>query len=151
MISEKQVRNLVNQKIESTDIFVVDISVSTANAIRVVIDSDTNLSIKKCIEISRQVEHNLDRDAEDFSLEVTSFGLSEPLQLHRQYVKNIGRDLKINLANDTRTKGKLLEVSEEAIRIEKSLTKKEIKEGVNPIEVIAFQEIKQAKIEISFK
>ena len=71
--------------------------------------------------------------------------------MHRQYVKNIGRNLKITLANDTRTKGKLLEVSEEAVRIEKSLTKKEVKEGVNPIEMIDFKDIKQAKIEISFK
>ena len=151
MISVKQVRKLVNQRIEDTDIFVVDISISVANAIRVVLDSDTNLSIDECIAVSRQVEHNLDREAEDFSLEVTSFGLSEPLQIHRQYVKNIGRNLKIKLLDDSQIKGKLKKVTDAFIHIEKALTKKEIKEGVDAMNVIEIQAIKQAKIEISFK
>ncbi|RLD36584.1 MAG: ribosome assembly cofactor RimP [Bacteroidetes bacterium] len=151
MISVKQVRKLVNQRIEDTDIFVVDISISVANAIRVVLDSDTNLSIDECIAVSRQVEHNLDREAEDFSLEVTSFGLSEPLQIHRQYVKNIGRNLKIKLLDDSQIKGKLIKVTDTFIHIEKALTKKEIKEGVDAMNIIEIQAIKQAKIEISFK
>lgn len=151
MISVKQVRDLVNQRIEDTDIFVVDISVSVANAIRVVIDSDTNLSINKCIEISRQVEHNLDREEEDFSLEVTSFGLTEPLQMQRQYVKNIDRILKVKLLDDRQVKGKLTKVDDKAIYLERTLTKKEAKEGLESLLIVEFEEIKQAKIEISFK
>lgn len=151
MITVKQVRDLVDQRIEGTDIFVVDITVSAANAIRVTVDADSGVSIEKCIEVSRQVEHNLDRETEDFSLEVTSFGLTEPLQLHRQYVKNTGRNLKIRLSDDTQVRGKLIKVADDFIQLEKILTKKQKKEGVEKDLKINFKDIIQAKIEISFK
>ena len=151
MITVKQVRDLVDQRIEGTDIFVVDITVSAANAIRVIVDADSGVSIEKCIEVSRQVEHNLDRETEDFSLEVTSFGLTEPLQLHRQYVKNTGRNLKIRLSDDTQVRGKLIKVADDFIQLEKILTKKQKKEGVEKDLKINFKDIIQAKIEISFK
>ena len=151
MITVKQVRDLVNQRIEGTDIFVVDITVSAANAIRVTVDADSGVSIEKCIQVSRQVEHNLDRETEDFSLEVTSFGLSEPLLLHRQYVKNTGRNLKIRLSDESQVRGKLIKVTDDYIQLEKILTKKQKKEGVEKDLKIDFKDIIQAKIEISFK
>ena len=97
------------------------------------------------------MEHNLDRETEDFSLEVTSFGLTEPLQLHRQYVKNTGRNLKIRLTDDTQVRGKLIKVADDFIHLEKILTKKQKKEGAEKELKINFKDITQAKIEISFK
>jgi ribosome maturation factor RimP len=151
MIKVDKVRKLVEQGIEGTDIFVVDIKVSAANAIRVVLDADSGLSIDKCVAISRQVEHNLDRDAEDFSLEVTSFGLTQPLKLKRQYIKNTGRNLNIRLTDGSALKGKLVNVDDNILHIEKTLTKKEIKEGVDAAFTVDIEDVKEAKVEISFK
>ncbi len=151
MINVDKVRKLVEQGIEGTDIFVVDIKVSAANAIRVVLDADSGLSIDKCVAISRQVEHNLDRDAEDFSLEVTSFGLTQPLKLKRQYIKNTGRNLNIRLTDGTTLKGKLVNVDDNILHLEKTLTKKEIKEGVDAAFTVDIEDVKEAKVEISFK
>jgi ribosome maturation factor RimP len=151
MIKVDKVRKLVEQGIEGTDIFVVDIKVSAANAIRVVLDADSGLSIDKCVAISRQVEHNLDRDAEDFSLEVTSFGLTQPLKLKRQYIKNTGRNLNIRLTDGSALKGKLVNVDDNILHLEKTLTKKEIKEGVDAAFTVDIEDVKEAKVEISFK
>jgi len=151
MIKVDKVRKLVEQGIEGTDIFVVDIKVSAANAIKVVLDADSGLSIDKCVAISRQVEHNLDRDAEDFSLEVTSFGLTQPLKLKRQYIKNTGRNLIIRLTDGSALKGKLVNVDDNILHLEKTLTKKEIKEGVDAAFTVDIEDVKEAKVEISFK
>ena len=151
MIAIDKVRKLVEEGIAGTDIFVVDISVSPANAIKVVLDADSGLSIDKCVAVSRQVEHNLDRDAEDFSLEVTSFGLTQPLKLKRQYIKNTGRNMKLQLNDGTVFTGKLVEVDGDSLHLIKSLTKKEVKEGVDPAFVVELQDVKEAKVEISFK
>jgi len=151
MIDKSKILDLVNQRIVETDIFVVDISVSASNAIRVTIDADSGVSIEKCIDISRQVEHNLDREAEDFALEVTSFGLDQSFKMLRQYNKNIGRDVKVFLNDGKIVKGTLIKVSEDFIRLEKILTKKEIKENVDEILDLDLASIKETKLEISFK
>ena len=151
MIDKSKILDLVNQRIVETDIFVVDISVSASNAIRVTIDADSGVSIEKCIDISRQVEHNLDREAEDFALEVTSFGLDQSFKMLRQYNKNIGRDVKVFLNDGKIVKGTLIKVSEDFIRLEKILTKKENKKNVDEILDLDLASIKETKLEISFK
>ncbi len=151
MIEVDTVRKLVEQRIENTDIFIVDISVSANNAIKVVLDADSGLSIDKCVAVSRQVEHNLDRDSEDFSLEVSSFGLTQPLQMLRQYRKNIGRQVKITLNDNALVRGKLTAVDDDKIVLERKLSKKEIKENADPVLVINLDDIKEIKVEISFK
>lgn len=151
MIEKSKIEALVNAKIEGSDIFLVEIHVSPKNNIVVVIDSDNGLSIDRCIEVSRAVEHNLDRELEDFSLEVTSYGLDKPLILRRQYEKNIGRNLSITLNDGTKLKGELEKVGQKSINIIRKLNKKEIKEGKETNLSIDFSEIKETKIEISFK
>jgi ribosome maturation factor RimP len=151
MISKERVTDLIEQRIEGTDLFLVKLSISSANAIKVIVDGDSGVSIEQCIAISRQIEHNLDRDEEDFSLEVTSFGLGEALLLHRQYEKNLERNVKINLKDGTRVKGKLLEVEENHIVIDQDLTKKQIKEGKEAHIQLAFDDIQETKVEVSFK
>ena len=76
------------------DLFLIDFTVGSDNRIKVVLDGDKGINLKDCMDVSRAIEHNLDREEEDFSLEVTSAGATEPLQLPRQYKKNVGRTLR---------------------------------------------------------
>ena len=92
MISKEKIRYLVDEML-SEDMFIVDINVGLGNAIAVSLDSDSGMSIDKCVGISRHIEHNLDRETEDFSLEVSSPGLTHPFRVLRQYQKNIGQKI----------------------------------------------------------
>lgn len=95
MITAKQVSDIINKKLHGTDLFLVEVIVRKGNFITVFIDSDTSVSIANCADVSRYVESKLDREKEDFELEVSSAGLDHPIRLHRQFLKNIGNDLKI--------------------------------------------------------
>jgi len=88
MITTEQIEKLVAEKLENKDVFLVDIRIRHGNRISVFLDSDTGVNIKTCAELSRYIEFNLDRESEDFELEVSSAGLDQPLKLLRQYVKN---------------------------------------------------------------
>ena len=74
--------------------------IANDNTIRVVLDGDEGVNLQDCMNISRAIEHNLDREEEDFSLEVTSAGAASPLELPRQYKKNIGRKLKVRTGEE---------------------------------------------------
>ena len=78
---------------ERKDIYLVDLKISAGNDVVVILDGDESLSIQDCLDVSRAIEFNLDREEVDFSLQVMSAGLSEPLKLPRQYRKNVGREL----------------------------------------------------------
>ena len=95
MITAKQITEIVNENLEGSELFLVDVKIRPGNNISVFIDSDTNVSIGDCAALSRFIESKLDRETEDFELEVSSAGLDEPIKLHRQYLKHIGSDLKI--------------------------------------------------------
>ena len=117
MITVEQIENLVNEKIEGKDVFLVEVRIRGNNRISVFIDSDMAVNIKACAELSRHIEFNLDRESEDFELEVSSAGLDQPLKLPRQYVKNIGRDLKITTADDKSFTATLTTVQEDSITL----------------------------------
>jgi len=151
MISKKRVIELIEERIEGTDIFIVDLDISPTNKISITIDADSGLTIEKCMSVSRNVEHNLDRDEEDFSLEVTSFGLSNPLQLPRQFNKYLGKKVEVTGLDMKKREGKLLSFDEKGLELELDLTKKQIKAKVEPIVNISFDEIKETKAVISFK
>ena len=85
---------MAEEKLSDT-MFIVDVTVGLGNAISVVIDSDEGLSIDKCIEMSRHIEHQFDREVEDFSLEVSSPGLTQPFKVLRQYQKYLGKEIEI--------------------------------------------------------
>ena len=152
MINKDFVAKLVEEQLVGTDKFLVGISVSVNNNIKVYLDSDTQLSIDDCVSISRNIEENLDREQEDFELQVSSAGIDTPLVDRRQYLKNIGRDIKLVLNNSKECKGNLLDVADEAITINYRYTKKQGKKRVKLEEkkTISFSEIKIAKIVISF-
>ena len=111
------------------DIFFVDMKVKPTNNIKIFLDADSGLGIEKCIKINRrlykQVEEMGFYPEGDFSLEVSSPGIDEPLKMLRQYIKNIGRNVEVTMNDDTIKEGILLEATEEQIVLEHT-------EGKNP-------------------
>ena len=79
----------------NAELFLIDFSMSSAGDIEVVVDGDNGVSLEECIRISRHIEHNLDREVDDFSLRVITPDITQPLVNARQYHKNIGRTLKV--------------------------------------------------------
>ncbi len=155
MITENTIRALVAEKIEETDYYLLSVEIKPGNAISVELESMGPISISDCVDISRQIEHNLDREEEDFSLQVSSPGLDKPLRDYRQYIKNVGRHLKIRLTDGSEFEGELLKADEEKIEVQER--KKERVEGKKKKElveinhVLEYPQIKQAKIKITFK
>jgi ribosome maturation factor RimP len=95
MITREKVEHLIEEKIQGTDMFIVEVSVRPGNVIDVTLDSDVGITIEACTEVHRHLLHEMDRDVEDYSLEVSSPDLMKPLKVTRQYMKNVGRDLAV--------------------------------------------------------
>ncbi|MBN8865404.1 MAG: ribosome assembly cofactor RimP [Sphingobacteriales bacterium] len=134
------------------DVFLVDIRIKPTNNIKVFLDADNGISIDRLIQYNRRLykdleESNLYPDG-DFSLELSSPGLDEPLKLHRQYIKNIGRWLEIMLSDGTRREGKLLAAAELELTLEEEKGKGKKKELVT--HTIPYSDIKTAKIQVKF-
>ncbi|VAV83721.1 Bacterial ribosome SSU maturation protein RimP, partial [hydrothermal vent metagenome] len=133
--------------------FLIELKFSGDNGILVVVDGDQGVPLSECIRISRHVEHNLDRDEEDFSLEVTTPNITDPLVNFRQYNKNIDRTLKVRTETE-KFEGKLIEVNENNITLRwKTREPKPIGKGKVTVEkqqIIPLSEIKQAKVKIIF-
>ncbi len=146
-----KILELVKTKLEGSDKFLVDLHISGDNRINVSIDGDNGITIDDCIELSRFIESNLDRDEEDFELNVASAGLDSPLKLRRQYVKNIGRCINVTTIDGEKTAGTLLEVSEGQIVVEPDNRRRKKKEPADDENVtIPFDQIKVAKIVVKF-
>lgn len=132
--------------------FLVEVRIKPTNNIKVFIDGDDGVTLQMLINYNRSLyklieESGLFPDG-DFSLEVSSPGLDEPLRLHRQYRKNVGRYVEVNLQDGSRKEGKLTEATEDGIIIETESgkgKKKEIKQ-----ETILFTDIKSTKIQVKF-
>ena len=158
MISKQTVRQLAEERIKDRDerLFIVELTISASNVIRLELDkTEGNVSIEDCMSVSRNIEHNLDREDADFELHVSSAGLDKPLRVHAQYVKNIGRDLDVKLKSKEKTTGTLIAADEAGIvlkREEKQAVEGKKKKELVVIEnKIAFSDINEAKIVISFK
>ena len=157
MISKERVIELAEERIAELDngCFLVDVVISNGNNILVEIDNEiTGIAINDCVRVSRNIEHNLDREEQDFELSVMSPGLSNPFKVHQQYVKNIGRNVKV-LFDHKSIEGLLKEVSDTGIVLETSskqrLEGKKKKVLVVENHQIAFEDIKETKVVISFK
>ena len=134
------------------DIFLVSIKIKPTNNFKIYLDADTGLGIEKCIKINRALykimeEMGLYPDG-DFSLEISSPGLDEPLKLLRQYKKNVGRDVEVITNDEVKKEGKMTEVNDEKIKIE--FTQGKGKKAILITEEINFTDIKQTKIQIKF-
>ncbi|MGE0561657.1 MAG: ribosome assembly cofactor RimP [Flavobacteriales bacterium] len=155
MITNTQIQELIAERLVEKNCFVVSLDVKPGNNIQLELDSPSGLSISDCIDFSRQIEHNLDREVEDFELHVSSPGLDKPLRVFQQYLKNIGRDLKVVLLDDKKIEGKLEDVNENEIKLTYTVVEKvEGKKKKNKKiieEIIPFTNIKESTIIISFK
>lgn len=148
MIQKDKVVELANNYIDNTDIFIVDLKIGKDNKISLVVDGDNGVKIQDCINISRAIEGNLDREVEDFELNVMSFGVGEPLVMKRQYIKNVSRGIHVLTIDGKEIEGQLLMANEEEISVRPDMKKK--KEKIQDIS-IAYQDIKEARIIVSFK
>ena len=140
MITNEAIIELVEQYIQGTDIFLVEVAVKPGNVIRIHVDRPDGISIDECVRISRHLNEMLDRDVEDYALEVSSPGLGTPFKVKQQYDKNTGRKIDVLLSDGTRITGELNLVSDEGIVLKIKGNDKAIK----------FEEIKTSKEIISF-
>jgi ribosome maturation factor RimP len=158
MISRDLIIELAQERIDelNKDLFIVELSISGNNNIQLEVDSAVGfVTIDDCVRISRNIEHNLDREVQDFELSVSSAGLDKPLRHKKQYPKNIGRTLKIKTSSGQNLEGKLTKINEEAIEINfeeaKSIDGKKKKEKILRTLEVLFNQIVEAKVVISFK
>ncbi|WP_297797570.1 ribosome assembly cofactor RimP [uncultured Eudoraea sp.] len=138
---------------ENKTLFLIDFSITPDKTIKIVLDGDEGVNLKDCIAVSRAIEHNLDREEHDFSIEVTSAGASEPIVMPRQYPKNIGRKLIVKTSTEN-FEGDLTEANEESITLEwKAREPKPVGKGkitVQKRKEIAISEIEEAKVKLKF-
>ncbi len=146
MIDKLHVLSIIDSTLSGSDKFLVDLKISTDNRINVAIDGDNGITLDDCIELSRAIENSLDRDVEDFELNVASAGLDSPLKLKRQYKKNIGQDLSVTTFDSETFEGRLIDADDERI-IRKLPGRKNM--HAEPVK-LAYPDIKTAKIIIHF-
>lgn len=155
MITKEQIENLIKPKIDEEDLFQVEVSVNSSNKISVFIDGDKGVTIDQCMSLSRFIEQNLNRDEEDYELDVSSAGLDLPLKVQRQYIKNIGRSAAIILKNGQKLTGKLVNANDDGINLEVEknviLEGKKRKQKITEIMPLNYSDIKSTKIVVSFR
>ena len=155
MIESRKVRDIVESYLQDTDYFLVDVEVDKNNSILVEVDSDENVPLEFCVELSRYIESKMDREVEDFELEVGSAGLTSPFKVLQQYQKYEGEEVEVQETNGPKYVGTLVNVTPENFSLE--ITKKVKKEGekkkVDVTEVLTFsyEQIKYTKYIIRFK
>jgi len=149
----EQIENFVLRFIEkSNDIFLVEVKITPGNQVTVLLDADNGITIEKCTIVNKALykfieESGLFPDG-NFSLEVSSPGVDKPLTLHRQYKKNIGRTLEVELNDGSKIEGRLVAVNEDEISIEEKEGKG--KKMIIKMTTILFNQIKQATVLITF-
>jgi ribosome maturation factor RimP len=149
----QSIEELVGKIIEGdNDIFLVSTRIKPTNNFKIYLDADSGLSIDKCIRINRALYKAIEEKGwypdGNFSLEVSSPGVDEPLKMLRQYKKNVGRKLEVVFNDDTKQEGKLVSMDDNSIRIE--YTEGKNKKAVTHTKEIAFSNIKQATVIVSF-
>lgn len=155
MISKEIVEDIVTAYLEQTDCFLVDIQVRPSNIIVVEIDNQEGVDIDTCVALHRHIESLLDREVEDYELEVGSAGITSPFKVVPQYIKNIGNEVEVLAKDGIKHSGVLVAATPENFTIE--VTRKVKAEGskrkVEVTEPIAFgyEEIKYTKYLIRFK
>jgi ribosome maturation factor RimP len=153
MSMEDQIEQRVNRLIETEpDVFLVEVRIKPTNNIKVFLDADNGISIDRLVQFNRKLYRQIEEEQvfpnNDFSLEISSPGLDEPLKLNRQYKKNIGRFVEVLQADGTITEGKLISAEEDQVVVEEEKGKGKKKEMIQHI--IPITNIKTTKIQIKF-
>jgi ribosome maturation factor RimP len=142
-------KRLINEHFASTEKFLVEVLIKPTNKIYIFIDGDHGVTISDCVELSRFIESQYDRETEDYELSVSSSGADQPIKLPRQYIKNIGRSLVVKLSEEHSITGKLEAVDEKGITL---VTTGDKKKKLPPETLnLHFEDIIESKVIISFK
>lgn len=155
MIEKALVEQAVSRALEGSDMFLVDLTVSADNRIVVEVDSMKPMDIDSCAQLSRRIEESLNRDEEDFELEVGSAGLTSPFKVKAQFDKNLGNEVEVLTRDGRKFSGKLTEAGDETFTVE--VARKVKKEGAKrPVvelqsETMAYGDAKSVKYVINFK
>lgn len=146
---EQFVKNFIEEKKE---LFLVEVKIAPGNKVTVLLDGDKGITIDDCTAINKAlykyIEDNQIFGAKNFSLEVSSFGVDRPLQLLRQYKKNIGRNVEVVMNDGSKTEGTLTDVSENEIKIEQKTGKGN--KMTTQMTTILFNQIKHTTVLITF-
>ena len=153
---KRHIEDIVTKLLTSEE-FLVEVIVAGANAagkILILIDGDQGINIDRCAEVSRRTAAVLEEEdaiQTPYILEVSSPGLEHPLKLLRQYKKNVGRNIKVQLHDDTLIRGDLLAVTEEHILVREKKKEKGSKKEIEQEVKITFSDIKKTNVLVSFK
>ncbi len=154
MIKKERIQQLVDEFLaEHEEIFFVSLKIGGGNQIEVLIDSFQGVKMGDCVKLSRHIEGNLDREEEDFALQIASAGLSEPFKVFKQYEKNVGRKVDVKLKGGEKILGTMLSIEEGKGIILETKNRKKIrkkKQLVVKRHELSFEQIDQTKIVISF-
>ena len=151
--SIQAIEDLISEILADTpDIFLVEIRIKPTNNIKVFLDADTGLSIERCVKINRAMYRIIEEKGwypdGNFSLEVSSPGVEEPLKMLRQYKKNVGRNVEVIMNDESKIEGKLIAVDEDQFQVE--LIEGKNKKAIKSVKHIFFDQVKQTKVTISF-
>ena len=154
MTFKEKVKQVVEEALlEKPSIFLIDLTITDSFKIIVGIDGDNGVVLQDCIDVSRAVEGNLDREEQDFSLEVASVGVGSPLKLVRQYKKNIGRTLIVKTNNEN-IEAELVEANDLFIILSwKAREAKKVGKGKETVQKelqIPYTDIKEAVVTVTF-
>ncbi|WP_422090050.1 ribosome assembly cofactor RimP [Tenacibaculum ovolyticum] len=153
-MNQETVKELLEEALqENQSLYLIDLQFLANSKIKVIVDGDQGVQLNECIRISRKIENNLDREEEDFSLEVTTPDIAHPLTVKRQYKKNVKRILKVKTATEE-FEGTLTEATDANITLcWKAREPKPIGKGKHTVEktmVLPYEDIKEAKVKIIF-
>jgi len=155
VITEEQVRSILEEKAEEFGHFLVTVRVNAGNQIQVEMDNKDGFGIDDCKIMSRHLESTLDREIEDFSLELSTPGVGKPLKVHQQYLKNIGRTVEVAFDEAKKIKGTLTAADENQIEV---MTREKVriegrkaKKWVETQHKLPFDQIKETIVVVEFK
>ena len=154
MIETKKIRDFIENELEGTDLFLVDVQVKPDNLIEVEVDSDNPVSIEECEKLTRAIEGEFSRDDEDYTLEVGSAGLTSPFKVKRQYKKYLGREVEVLTKEGKKLSGMLKEAGEDTFtitvkeKVKKPESKRPVTEDVD--HTFGYNDVKQTKYILKF-
>ncbi len=155
MITKELIRSFIGDKLSADDVFLVEISVSPTNRIYVEIDSFQGVNIAYCVQVSKLIESHLNREEEDFELEVSSSGISSPFKILEHYKKHLGSEVEVFTTKNKKKTGVLTQVNKENFTIETATLQKvegkKKKQTVILTTTLAYDEVRSTRLVIKFK
>ena len=146
MIDKFKVLDIVKDVLEGSDKYLINMKITPDNRIFVDLDGDNGINIDDCIEVSRAIENSLNRDEEDFELNVSSAGADSPLKMPRQYRRHVGRELSVEPFEGAKVEGVLTEAGDSQFTIKTKGSKKEPSQELT----FAYEDVKTARVLIRF-